>query len=292
MNEETDCAYRSANGYMHSCGHDVHSSILYGFIRRVIESNVKKNFLFLFQPGEETGGGAELIIKSGALDGFNISGAYALHVTDQYDEGVVASTPGVLFASAREVDLEFYGRAAHIAFASDGINALNAMRKFLDGVDSFEKASSEPFVFGVGSLTAGEVRNIIPAVSRLEGSIRALSTDRSDEFFSRLEALCESIKKTTGAGYSMKTGSYYPEVRLDSKLYEAVIKKISPGREIIDCGYRMTGEDFGFISRRYPAFMFWLGISRGERFGLHNPRFLPSDDVVEKGIEIFREILL
>ena len=53
----------------------------------------------------------------------------------------------------------------------------------------------------------------------------------------------------------------------------------------------MTGEDFGFFSHKFPSFMFWLGTSKGEKYGLHNPRFLPDDSIIEKGKLIFAEIL-
>jgi len=53
----------------------------------------------------------------------------------------------------------------------------------------------------------------------------------------------------------------------------------------------MTGEDFGFISKIYPSFMFWLGTSTGEKHGLHNPKFMPDDSVIETGISVFRKLL-
>jgi N-acetyldiaminopimelate deacetylase len=53
----------------------------------------------------------------------------------------------------------------------------------------------------------------------------------------------------------------------------------------------MTGEDFGFFSTLYPSMMFWLGTSEGEHYGLHTPKFLPSDGIIEIGINIFKDIL-
>jgi N-acetyldiaminopimelate deacetylase len=53
----------------------------------------------------------------------------------------------------------------------------------------------------------------------------------------------------------------------------------------------MTGEDFGFFSHKFPSFMFWLGTSKGEKYGLHSSRFLPDDTTIEKGKSIFVEIL-
>jgi hypothetical protein len=99
IKEETGAEFASKNDCMHACGHDVHTSILYGFTEYVTKSKIDKNILFLFQPGEEAGGGAEKVIDSGILDKFNITNAFALHVTDEYDKPVVIEE--------MDVDLDF-----------------------------------------------------------------------------------------------------------------------------------------------------------------------------------------
>jgi N-acetyldiaminopimelate deacetylase len=57
------------------------------------------------------------------------------------------------------------------------------------------------------------------------------------------------------------------------------------------CGYKMTGEDFGYFTKLYPSFMFWLGTNKGERNGLHSPKFLPDDSIINVGIEIYKKML-
>ncbi len=69
------------------------------------------------------------------------------------------------------------------------------------------------------------------------------------------------------------------------------LNKLTDIFPFINCGYKMTGEDFGFLSKKYPSFMFWLGTSTGEKYGLHNPKFLPDDSVIEIGINIYKAIL-
>ena len=78
---------------------------------------------------------------------------------------------------------------------------------------------------------------------------------------------------------------------MDIKLYDHCKKALTGNFEFINCGYKMTGEDFGFISKLYPSFMFWLGTRTDAQYGLHNPKFLPDDSIINKGIDIFNVIL-
>ncbi len=291
IKEENEIEFKSINQFMHACGHDVHTSILYSFISEVLNRNIDQNILFLFQPAEESGGGAMEFFKTGFFDGFNISKAFALHVTDEYKEGSVASTAGVLFASALEVDIDFLGLSSHVAFPKGGRNAFNALRQFLDEIDKLPKNENESFIFGVGKITSGEVRNITPGYARLEGTIRALSSRKVLDFFDNLKKNLADIKNTTGVDFKLQKGSHYPEVIVDKNLFEKISEHLSEKYTFIDCGHKMTGEDFGFISHKFPSFMFWLGTSNGEHFGLHNPKFLPPDSVIEKGKDILTDIL-
>ncbi|GAB6281538.1 MAG: M20 family metallopeptidase [Ignavibacterium sp.] len=292
IEEKTNIEFASKNGNMHACGHDVHSSILYGFLKYVTENNIEQNILFLFQPAEEGGGGAEKILKSNILNDFKIKSAFALHVTDEFDFGTIASTNGVLFSSALEINIEFIGKESHIAFPENGENALTALRLFLDTIEKIPKNLNEPFVFGVGKVKAGIVRNVIPAQAYLEASLRVLRKEKAEEFKTQLNNILISIQNILNVKYNITYGSFYSEVLVNKKLFETYSKVLSNKFNFIDCGYRFTGEDFGFISQVYPSFMFWLGTYKNKRYGLHNSKFLPDDSIIEIGINAFLEILL
>jgi N-acetyldiaminopimelate deacetylase len=291
IKEETFISFTSLNNFMHACGHDVHTSILYGLLWHVVQTKMNQNILFLFQPGEEGGGGAEKIINSGALNNYNISKAFALHVTDEYEEGVIASTPGVLFASAYEVDIEFIGKSAHVAFPENGKNAFEALMSFLNKVKALAFEEDEKIIFGYGKISSGEVRNIVPAYAKIEATLRTLSREKSEVFFNKIITLLGAIEEETGVKYNISTGSLYTEVEVNKNLFEQCKKVLSGKFKFIDCSYKMTGEDFGFISKLYPSFMFWLGTRTDVQFGLHNPKFLPDDSIITKGIDIFEVIL-
>jgi N-acetyldiaminopimelate deacetylase len=291
IKEETGISFASMNNLMHACGHDVHTSVLYGLLQHAVKNKINKNILFLFQPGEEGGGGAEQVINSGVLNNYNINKAFALHVTDEYEEGVIASTPGILFASAFEIDIEFFGTSAHVAFPDKGKNAFEALILFLNKVNELTNGENEKIIFGYGKIISGDVRNIIPAYAKIEATLRTLNRKKSETFFNKIISLLGTIERKSGIKYKITTGSLYTEVDVNKYLYEQYRKALTGKYEFIDCGYKMTGEDFGFISKLYPSFMFWLGTRTGEQFGLHNPKFLPDDSIIGKGIDIFKVIL-
>lgn len=291
VKEETDCPFESCNDFMHACGHDVHASILYGFLQYVAEHGIEQNILFLFQPAEELGAGAKKILDTNIFDSFNISRTFALHVIDEYPEGTVASTRGALFASSIELDVEFFGVNTHIASPQKGKNALNALRAYLDMIDRIPLNPVEPFVYGTGKVVSGNVRNIIPAYAKAECAIRSLSLKKNREYLQKFRGILEGIKVMTDVDYKMTEGETCPEVIVDSKLYDMADRILSKKYNFIDCGYKMTAEDFSYMSHKYPSFMFWLGTGRGNTVGLHNSKFLPHDSVIEQGIDIFIELL-
>ncbi len=291
IKEKTSAVFRSSNNFMHACGHDVHTSILFDFLQDVLNKGIQKNLLFLFQPAEESGGGAIEFFNTGIFNNFKIENAFALHVTDEYTVGTIASTQGVLFASSLEINIDFEGISSHVAFPEKGKNAFNALRLFVDAVDKIPANISEPFVFGMGKITAGKVRNITPGSARLEGTMRGLSSKKVLEYYEKIEEILEGIDKITGVKTKCEKGAHYPEVIVDGNLYKKLYPALSSKFKFIDCGYKMTGEDFGFLSGQYPSYMFWLGTFNGKRFGLHNPNFLPSDEVIEIGKSAYMEIL-
>jgi N-acetyldiaminopimelate deacetylase len=229
--------------------------------------------------------------NTGVFNQFQIKSAYALHVTDEYPLGTIASTSGVLFASALEVDIDFIGASAHVAFPNKGKNAFNAMRYFLDNMDQLSEEYKENILFGIGKYFAGDVRNISPGYAKLEGSIRGMSGGVVLGFLEKIESILEKMKTKTGVDSQIKRGAHYPEVIVDEILYKKLQLLLSEEFDFIDCGSKMTGEDFGFFSQKFPSFMFWLGTSKGERYGLHNSKFLPPDETIETGKNVFMMIL-
>jgi len=276
IEEETKWEFASKNSNMHACGHDVHMSIAYELIKKILSSNIEKNFVFIFQPGEETGAGARYVLDE--IEELDIKLALALHITDEYDFKTVATTKGVLFASATEIDLTFSGKASHVAFYKSGIDSIYLASKFLT---EFYNLTFDKAIARFGKIEGGNARNIVSPQTTLMGSIRSESLKITEDIINKIQEVAKSVVQKDGGEFSISKGSIYPPVIVNDKLYE-LFREFAQKNNIqfIDCGMKYTGEDFGYFSQEYPSLMFWAGVSKGEKYGLHNPKFLPNDEVI------------
>ena len=93
IEEVNDVYYKSKHeGLMHACGHDVHMAILLGVANILDEmwDQLNIDVKLIFQPAEETTGGAKRIIKSGILN--DVSAVFGLHVDPHFQVGEVLYT--------------------------------------------------------------------------------------------------------------------------------------------------------------------------------------------------------
>src|SRR5512142_1511823 len=116
IHELNEIDYRSqTEGKMHACGHDGHTSIALAVadILHKRRSELSGNVKFVFQPAEERIGGAEPMIKEGAMQG--VDGIIGLHLISDYPLGRVGVRSGHVFASADRFTLTVKGKGGHAA---------------------------------------------------------------------------------------------------------------------------------------------------------------------------------
>jgi len=286
------------NGVMHACGHDVHMTVLCGLIAKTAEKMPEENVLFVFQPGEEGAGGAEKLIGSGVFDSYNISSAYALHVTDDHKVGEVASNDNVLFAIPKEVNVEFSGKSAHAAFPEKGHDALAAAAGFLCDLENQIKRKINPanvFLAHFGKISSGTARNIVSDSSILEGTLRAFESETMESGMDVVKNCARLAAEKFGCTSEVKTLGGYIEVRNTPELFKK-LKNVckDKGFKCICKNGELVGEDFGYFTKRFSGIMFWLGSNENGKMpeSLHSKTFFPSNNSIVSGLEIMWGMLL
>ena len=134
VTEETGCAYASEHpGFMHACGHDGHMENLLVFAQWLSEhrESLVDDVVLLFQPAEETVGGAKRMIDEGALENPHVDVIYGMHMMPDVPKGKIACCEGPIMAQTCEMDFIIHGKSAHGATPHLGTDAVTAMGHLL-----------------------------------------------------------------------------------------------------------------------------------------------------------------
>ena len=158
---------------IHACGHDGHMAVVLELARRLARRrDLPHNVLLVFQPAEETTGGARPICESGVFAQFHTRAIFGLHLWPDLPAGTVASIPGGMMCRSSEVTLAVTGQTAHVAKAAQGRDALEAAARWYLGALDLERQlpPDEPRLLKFGVLRAGDVRNALAGSARLDGN--------------------------------------------------------------------------------------------------------------------------
>lgn len=120
-------------------------------------AELPRNVLFLFQPSEETTGGAGKLCESGVLERYRVRRIFGLHLWPGLEAGTIASRPGPLMARSNEVTVTVEGRSVHMSRADEGLDALTAGISYLQrAYDMMEQLPpDQPRVLRFGKMVSG-----------------------------------------------------------------------------------------------------------------------------------------
>lgn len=294
--EATGLAFASRNvGCMHACGHDGHTAIALALAEFAAghREALPRNVLFVFQPAEETTGGAARICESGILERFGVSRVFGLHLWPHLDEGLVASRPGALMARSNEVTVTVTGKSVHLSRAEEGRDALLAGVAYLQRAYALVGSlpPEEPRVLRFGKMVSGSVRNAVSGKTVLEGSLRTYREETYRFCRNGLEALGRDVAAESGCGVDVYLNEGYPAVWNHEGLYREVCGALGDDAPAELPGPALAAEDFSFYQQRVPGVFFFLGV--GNTPELHAPDFSFRDEVVlPAGVEFMKKLML
>lgn len=289
ITETNEVPYASQHpGRMHACGHDGHTAMLLELARRLdgLASNAK-NILLVFQPAEETTGGAWRVCDSGVFEQYRVEAIFGLHLWPGLAAGIIHSRKEELMARASEVNVDIYGKSAHIARSWEGIDALAIGTEFYRRAVEMERAlPKEVFrLLKFGKMESGQVRNALSAHTHLEGSLRAFQDEIFEGLRDGLFAIGRDLEAEYGCTVTVDINSGYPAVMNPGTLYDHVRRTV----DFVELPEpAMTAEDFAFYQRRLPGLFFFLGT--GDSPALHTSNFDFDETILEKGADFFEKL--
>lgn len=290
--EETGLPYASEHeGMMHACGHDGHMATALTLALYISQKRPSENVAILFQPCEETTGGALRMIKDGALAG--VDALFGLHVHPDVPVGKIATRPGPMMASVDDFDILIQGRSAHGAMPHRGADSALAAAHILLELQSIVSRNIDPLetaVITVGRMQAGTQRNIIAEHARLEVTTRSFSDAVHDTIRERAEDIARSAERAFGVKIAMEQQTYYPSVVNPPELVEALQEALGP--DCLTPDRAMIAEDFSYYQREVPACFFYCGVrDAAHAEPLHSARFCFEHAALLYGVEAFARML-
>ena len=275
IEEQTGVEYCSKNeGFMHACGHDGHTAVLLGFARLLVNMGnaLDNNVLLVFQPAEEGPGGAEIIVKNGALEQYDASCIFGLHIFPDIEEGKIGCRPGALMAQTGEFDLYIEGKSCHGAMPHKGNDALVAASNVILALNTIVGRFTdplEPAVVTVGKMVSGERMNVIAGEALLQGTMRAFNDTTYNTLKDRVIKMADSISGAYGCSCRYEYVICIPLLHNDESLLQAPCGDI--GDEDF-CIYEsdMLGRGFFILSERIPGLFLCCGRQQGK--GYIHPR--------------------
>lgn len=289
IEENTGLSYASCiPGQMHACGHDGHMAIALELARRLDKKEgMKKNVLIVFQPAEETTGGARDLCATGIFRQCGVEAIFGLHLWPGLKEGEIFSRCNEMMSRSCEVKVDIVGRSAHIAKADEGIDAMAAGVDFYSRAMAMEQALPKNVfrLLKFGKLRSGTVCNAVSGHTRLEGSLRAFQDDVFYSLRAGLVSIGKTVERNSGCTVTIDMNDGYPPVMNPKKLYKKV-------RELVDfnelAAPSMITEDFSWYQKTLPGMFFFLGI--GDTPALHADDFNFNEEVLLKGADFFEAI--
>jgi len=295
--ENSSCPFPSKHtGQMHACGHDAHAAILLGIIKTLstFKEELPCNFRFLFQPAEETTGGAVPLIESGALD--NVDYIYGLHVDPSLPCGTVGIKYGAMYASSTDIKINIHGKSTHGAYPSLGIDAIVVTSYIVTALQSIVSRNTDArdsLVLSFGIINGGTKENIIAQDVSLTGTMRTLSEEVKKHSKVRVEEMVKNVAIGYGAvGNVVFRDGYISLINHDHcvNIVKENAEKLLGKDKIEEISIANMGvEDFAYYMDKIPGAFFHLGV-RNENKGiiapLHNENFNIDEDALTIGVKL------
>ncbi|MEG0291593.1 MAG: amidohydrolase [Anaerovoracaceae bacterium] len=297
IDEDSTQEYKSIHpGKAHACGHDGHMAMCLALCHYADTlTSSSKNLLVIFQPAEETIGGAKPICDTGLLERYNVVKVFGYHLWPFAEAGVITGKPGPMQPKSSEISIEITGKASHATSPQNGIDALYIACKYILNVQDAHKKempqnpkADEKTIIQICKMESGTARNIISGHTSLLGTLRAFNETHFEKLVTILKDEARKLENEFNCKFKVSHSEGYAPVINNIELFDEISHILSSRNFVLMENPAMISEDFSYYSFHAPAVFLFLGTGTG--IALHSNNFDFEESILLEGLKLYIDL--
>ncbi len=302
MDEESGLEYASEHpGVCHSCGHDIHTSILLGLANYLSDKrdSLPGNVWLLFQPAEESLVGARKMISLGCLEQEPKPEAiYTIHCDPVYPVGTFGLICGRANTSCDKLRIVVRSAGGHGAkshLCCDSVLTMAELLVLLKNVVAHDNNFMLPTTLTFGRIEGGVAGNVIPKQVIAEGTLRTIYPESRIRLKESIRRACSGAAETLDAEIDLEfLGDGVPSANNDEVLFEEVRTLMGDACNIMPLPLSGS-EDFALYQEKLPGLYIRLGTHNtadpATQLSLHNAKIRFDEEAMLYALELYRKII-